>query len=88
MQGLPVENPKRRININSYSMLIQAALTGQGVALGWRNLIHAYLESGALVQAVSTTLQTGAHFCLLEKLEVTSGRKSVENLRSWLLQLA
>jgi LysR family glycine cleavage system transcriptional activator len=87
MQGLPVEKAKHRININSYSMLIQAALSGQGVALGWRNLIQMYLDSGALVQAIPATLKTGAPFCLLEKPEVTNSRKCVEDLKNWLLEL-
>lgn len=35
---------------DSYPMLIQAALEGYGVALGWRRSAQAHLESGALVR--------------------------------------
>ncbi len=77
--------PKQKININSYAMLIQAAIGGQGIALGWRNLVDPYIESGALVQPITATLQTEAKFCLLEKLGSTENRKYINRLRSWLL---
>jgi DNA-binding transcriptional LysR family regulator len=35
---------------NSYSLLLQAALAGEGIALGWRGLVDPLLASGALVQ--------------------------------------
>lgn len=77
--------PRNRININSYAMLIQSALIGQGVALAWDNLVNTHLESGALVRPIEATLDTDAMFCLLEQQERGHPRQSVQRFRQWLL---
>jgi len=77
--------PRRRLTLNNYPMLIQAALNGQGVSLGWEQLISNYLESGLLVRPVPVELNTEACFYMLEP-EVMHRRKSgVDEFRSWLL---
>jgi DNA-binding transcriptional LysR family regulator len=38
-----------QVTINNYSLVIQAALAGQGVALGWRPLVDDLLERGQLI---------------------------------------
>ncbi|MNE73434.1 DNA-binding transcriptional activator GcvA [compost metagenome] len=67
-------------------MLIQSALSGQGIALGWSNLVDNHLQSGALVRPVETVLKTEAQFCLLEPHSRGIGRQSVQRFRSWLLE--
>lgn len=84
-QGLKKVEPKRRININSYSMLIQSAISGQGIALAWSNLVDDHLHSGALVRPLDTVLRTDAQFCLLEPLGRGGMRQSVKRFRSWLM---
>nr|WP_298164873.1 LysR substrate-binding domain-containing protein [uncultured Pseudomonas sp.] len=83
--GLAVLEPRNRIKINSYSMLIQSALNGQGVALAWNNLINDHLETGALVRPVKEVLATEAQFCLLEPLGRSTNRQSVRQFRNWLM---
>jgi len=78
--------PRNRININSYSMLIQSALAGQGIALAWSNLVDSHLQTGALVRPVETVLKTEARFCLLEPQGRGRWRQSVERFRTWLLE--
>ncbi len=80
----PVQ-PRRRININSYSMLIQSALSGQGVALAWSNLVGNHLETGTLVRPVDAVLKTDAQFCLIEP-DRGVWRQSVKRFRAWLLE--
>lgn len=80
----PVE-PRRRININSYSMLIQSAIAGQGVALAWSGLLGNHLENGALVRPIDAVLKTEAQFCMIEP-DRGVWRQSVKRFRSWLLQ--
>lgn len=77
--------PRNRININSYAMLIQSALIGQGVALAWDNLVNTHLASGALVRPIEAELDTDAMFCLLEPQERGHARQSVQRFREWLL---
>lgn len=81
----PVE-PRSRIDINNYPMLLQAAINGQGIALAWRHLVDAYLESGALVRPVETVLRTSAKFYLLEPEHPGRTKPSVRLFREWLLR--
>ena len=84
--GYPVPEPRRRININSYSMLIQSALAGQGIALAWSNLMGDHLQAGNLVKPVDIYLRTEAQFCLLEPIGRAANRQSVNRFRQWLMQ--
>ncbi|MCT8328685.1 LysR family transcriptional regulator [Albidovulum sediminis] len=43
------------IRLNTYDLVVQAALDGQGVALGWRPLVDAHLAAGRLVAAGGET---------------------------------
>lgn len=56
--GVAFAESERRVTINNYSLLIQAALAGQGVALGWRPLIDDLLERGQLVAALDVSVPT------------------------------
>lgn len=84
-QNLPVLKPKRRININSYSMVIQAALSGQGIALGWKNLIDSYLNSKSLIPIVNKTLYTDYKFYIIERDDELVRHKNIQPLRDWLV---
>ncbi|MHC6226732.1 LysR substrate-binding domain-containing protein [Pseudomonas sp. X10] len=83
--GHQAPQPRRRININSYSMLIQSALAGQGIALAWSNLVDNHLQTGALVRPMTAQLHTDAQFCLLEPLGRSGNRQSVNRFRQWLM---
>ncbi|WP_419904370.1 transcriptional regulator GcvA [Kiloniella sp.] len=84
--GVSPSDPKTRININNYPMLIQAAIGGQGVALAWRHLVDDYIESGELVRPVDTVLKTEAKFCLLEPEEGRHTKGNVALFRSWIME--
>src|SRR5699024_9674293 len=45
-RGVRMPTTRRPIRVNNYSALLQAAIAGQGVALGWRHLVEDYLASG------------------------------------------
>ncbi|MGD8429678.1 MAG: transcriptional regulator GcvA [Ectothiorhodospiraceae bacterium] len=86
--GLQPVEPRHRININNYPMLVQAAINGQGIALAWRHLVDEYLERGALIRPVETVLKTSAHFYLLEPPNRVRLKPSVRQFRDWLLGVA
>lgn len=50
---------------NSYSLVVQAALAGQGVALGWLGLVDGLLASGALVRAHPAVRESDCGYWLL-----------------------
>lgn len=84
--GSKAQEPKHRVNINSYSMLIQSALSGQGIALAWSNLVDNHLQTGNLVRPIEASLTTEAQFCLLEPLGRATPRPSVKLFRAWLME--
>ena len=67
--GLETVVPQHRVTFSHYTMLLQAAQQGQGVALAWDYLANDYLASGMLVQAVDLVMETAAGFYLLTSPE-------------------
>ncbi len=53
------------IRLNTYDLVVQAALDGQGVALGWRPLVDAHLAAGRLVAAGGETETPAAGYWLI-----------------------
>ncbi len=72
----------RRIQVNSYPLVIEAAKNGMGVALGWRYLIDDPLRAGALVRPLEASLKTGLGYNLLTR---TGSRATpeVEAFAAW-----
>jgi len=54
---------------NDYNLIINMALTGQGVALGWNQLVGHLVDSGRLVQPVKerVTLRNSLHYLACRK---------------------
>ena len=44
-----------QLRFDNYTLLIQAAIAGQGVAIGWRHLVDALLEQGLLCRPIAAT---------------------------------
>jgi putative choline sulfate-utilization transcription factor len=76
---------EQRITINNYSLVIQAALAGQGVALGWRPLVNDLLERGQLVLALDQAVVTSKGYYLVHR-RPGAGARSVRQFRSWILE--
>ena len=55
--------PRRRVVYNAYPAVVQQALAGRGVALGWRGVIDQYLDDGLLVP-VGPAVSTERAYCL------------------------
>jgi DNA-binding transcriptional LysR family regulator len=71
------------VRINNYSLVIQAALAGQGVALGWRPLVDDLLDKGQLVPALDRTVVTDRGYYFVHRRAAASS-KVVTLCRSWL----
>lgn len=82
--GIQPRPPRRWLRINSYPLLIQAALSGQGVALGWRGLVDRLLAEGSLIRPVDATLMTGRHFYLVRPTSRILSHAAA-TLQDWLL---
>jgi DNA-binding transcriptional LysR family regulator len=49
----------RELLFSDYTLVVQAALVGQGIALGWLNVVSNLLAEGNLVPASATVVPTG-----------------------------
>ncbi|MFC6490753.1 LysR substrate-binding domain-containing protein [Nitratireductor sp. GCM10026969] len=54
------------LSFNTYTLALQAAQSGQGVALGWRGLVDDLLAAGVLVPACDLTLETDRGYWLVQ----------------------
>jgi len=55
-----------QLRFDNYTLLIQAAIAGQGVAIGWRHLVDALLEQGLLCRPIAATaISTCGYYVVL-----------------------
>jgi len=71
---------------NAYSLVIQAALEGQGVALGWQPLIAPFIASRQLVQCGPQVRTERGYYLISASHKPLSGQ--LESVKSWLLDEA
>ena len=57
-QGLTPRHSVPNLGFNDYSLVIQAALAGEGIALGWAPLVDELMACGELVPAINLPLST------------------------------
>lgn len=74
----------RSLTFTDYTLVIQTAIKGRGIALGWWHVVaHELLQKG-LVQAGKHVLRTGDHYHLVATTRRPL-RKSAIRVRDWLL---
>ena len=56
--NLPLPDRPRKMRINNYPLIIDAAKRGAGIALGWRHLIDDDITNGSLVRPVEGSVKT------------------------------
>ncbi|SDG33380.1 putative choline sulfate-utilization transcription factor [Onishia taeanensis] len=56
--GGPLHQAPSELTFNNYPLLLQVAIAGQGVGLGWRGMVENQLERGMLVGLESLSLST------------------------------
>ena len=59
--GHPTPAP-RVAGFDNYTYVLEAAVAGQGIAMGWRHFIERYLDSGALISLNDKALSTDNYF--------------------------
>ena len=61
-----VSAPARGVIFNSYIVYLQAAMNGDGFAIGWEHLIQDYFDNGSLCRASDVRLRSErGYFCCL-----------------------
>jgi LysR family glycine cleavage system transcriptional activator len=82
--GLGGLNPVRALQFSQYEQMIQAAINGQGVALGRQPLVNDLLQSGALAAPFKNTV-VGSRAYFLVKSAAAIGKPHVDEFVGWLL---
>ncbi len=82
--GSPLDPPKPRLVYNAYPTVIQEALAGNGIALGWQHLLSDMVERGLLVPVGPIVQrQRGGHYmCWRKGDEGESHRAILAKLQS------
>lgn len=70
---------------SDYAIVVQAALLGQGVALGWINVVAHWLRNGSLVPASDGIMTTGRHSQFI-RLREKGERPIVFAVRDWIIK--
>ncbi|MCG8354603.1 MAG: LysR substrate-binding domain-containing protein [Kiloniellales bacterium] len=86
-RGLAYRDDGEGLRLNDHALVVQAAMEGQGIALGWRHLTDRLLEAGLLEQAAEGTLETGAGFFVVWPKGARLSADA-EKVRDWLLAQA
>ncbi|NWA28146.1 LysR family transcriptional regulator [Pseudomonas gingeri] len=64
--GLTAAPAPGQLRFDNYTLLIQAAIGGQGVGIGWRHLVDNLLEQGLLCRPISqTVISTFGYYVVL-----------------------
>jgi DNA-binding transcriptional LysR family regulator len=77
--------PAKTLSFSDYAVVVQAALLGQGIALGWLSVVSHWLLTGALVPAAER-LTTTRRICELVHPEDRSVRPVVLEIRDWIIE--
>jgi DNA-binding transcriptional LysR family regulator len=86
LQGAGVRGPTslQILGFDNYANVIQAALDGQGIALGFGGIIDDYLEAGELVQPLAAALSKGFAVYLIAPANAKLNPKA-RNFFDWVL---
>jgi putative choline sulfate-utilization transcription factor len=84
---VPAGRTSRNLGFNDYMLVLQAAMAGHGVALGWRPLVDDLLQAGTLVVALDRTVETDRGYYIVWP-RTRRGGGDIERLRRWLMAQA
>ncbi len=82
--GLTFRNSNADETFNDYAIVLQAAMEGQGIALGWKPMVNSLIASGRLVAPLELEIKTENPFYILTPKDKLNDR-STQLLRDWLL---
>jgi DNA-binding transcriptional LysR family regulator len=76
---------RSRLRFNHYTDTIEAALNGQGVALGWSMLLANHLREGRLTQLGGQSLTTRESYCFVVGRS-SENRSATQALAKWITE--
>ena len=74
----------RNLQFNIYTLVLQAAMAGQGIAIGWAPLVEPFIASGQLKRAHNTICRSTRGY-FLARPKSGSGNPLVAEFEEWLM---
>lgn len=85
--GVPLKRESAMFRFNDYSIVLQAAMEGQGVAQGWKHIVEPLIAQGLLVRPLKESITTDHPFYILAP-KAKELRSDVMHLKNWLVKEA
>ena len=82
--GVPIERAHARMTFSDQQTLLQAAVAGQGIGLGWRGMTDGFLKDGSLINPTETEVRTDRAFYLVKPRDLRLNRTAVK-FRDWII---
>ena len=82
--GITAAPTPGQLRFDNYTLLIQAAIAGQGVAIGWRHLVDNLLEQNWLCRPISDTVISRFGYYVVQPQRKRRGQL-VERFVEWLV---
>jgi len=73
-----------QLRFDNYTLLIQAAIGGQGVAIGWRHLVDGLLEQGLLCRPINESVRSNLGYHLVLPARKRRGQM-IDRFVDWLM---
>ncbi len=82
--GTAYEDKGEGLRLNDYALVLQAAIAGEGIAMGWRHVVESLFGAGLLQPAFPKSWITGEEFHLIwsEKSQLSAPALQV---RDWII---
>lgn len=73
------------MRLNDYALVVQAAMSGEGIAIGWRHIVNPLIQRGLLEEVFPKTWATGEDFYLIwsEKNQIS---EPAQQVRQWIIE--
>jgi putative choline sulfate-utilization transcription factor len=84
LQGLSPTPESHDLTLNNEPLVMQAAMAGQGIALGWVPLVDDAVRGGQLIAAFAAPARTANGYFLVEP-QTQRPPAAVQRFRSWML---
>ena len=75
------------LRLNDYALVIQAAMAGEGIAMGWRHVTDSLIKKRLLVPVLPQSWKTGEEFHLIWS-DRTQLSDSAQQVRDWIIEEA
>jgi len=75
------------LRLNDYALVIQAAMAGEGIAMGWRHVVDALIGKRLLVPVLPQSWVTGEEFHLIWSNR-TELSEPAQQVRDWIIEEA